>query len=149
LPCPVWRERAARSHAYRAQVDLFTLPVARHVLAELRPTLDALVAVRADAAELAAAVSRGHPSPLGGLAELKAAQARLDELMTTVQQTGTELKGFAPLLLDFPAELDGVPVLLCWLEGDSDLAWYHRADLGFAGRRRLPSPGTGQRNNPS
>ncbi len=83
------------------------------------------------------------------LAELKAAQARLDELMTTVQQTGTELKGFAPLLLDFPAELDGVPVLLCWLEGDSDLAWYHRADLGFAGRRRLPSPGTGQRNNPS
>jgi len=27
--------------------------------------------------------------------------------------------------------------LLCWLEGDPDLAWYHRVDLGFAGRRPL------------
>ena len=70
--------------------------------------------------------------------ELKAAQARLDELMTQVQQTGAELKGLAPLLVDFPSELDGVPVLLCWLEGDRELGWYHRSDLGFAGRRRLP-----------
>jgi hypothetical protein len=57
--------------------------------------------------------------------------------MTTVQQTGAELKGWAPVLVDFPADLDGVPVLLCWLEGDPGLEWYHRADLGFAGRRRL------------
>ncbi len=59
--------------------------------------------------------------------------------MTQVQQIGVELKGWAPLLLDFPADLDGVPVLLCWLEGDRALEWYHRADLGFMGRRRLES----------
>jgi hypothetical protein len=69
---------------------------------------------------------------------LKAAEARLDELMTEVQLTGADLKGVAPLLVDFPADLDGVPVLLCWLEGEPELAWYHRLDLGFAGRRRLP-----------
>jgi hypothetical protein len=40
--------------------------------------------------------------------------------------------------VDFPADRDGVPVLLCWLEGEAELGWYHRADLGFAGRRRLP-----------
>ena len=118
-------------------VGLFTVEEAREVLAALRPVLDELVAVRADAAELAAAVRGDAASPLGGLPELKGAQARLDELMTTVQQTGAELKGFAPLLVDFPADLDGVPVLLCWLEGDAELAWYHRSDLGFAGRRRL------------
>jgi arsenite methyltransferase len=28
-------------------------------------------------------------------------------------------------------------VLLCWLEGDPKLSWYHRLDLGFAGRRPL------------
>ena len=102
--------------------------------------LDEIVVVRADAAELAASLSPGgrRQTRLGGLPELKAAQARLDELLTRVQRTGAELKGFAPLLVDFPAELDGVPVLLCWLEGDPDLAWYHRVDLGFAGRRRLP-----------
>ncbi|MBQ1015990.1 DUF2203 family protein, partial [Micromonospora sp. M51] len=25
----------------------------------------------------------------------------------------------------------------CWLEGDSDVRWYHRAECGFAGRRPL------------
>lgn len=119
-------------------MGLFTLAEAEQVLAELRPVLDEVVAVRADAAELAAAVREGTPSVLGGLAELKAYEARLDELMTTVQQTGVELKGWAPLLLDFPSDLGGVPVLLCWLEGDPALAWYHRTDLGFLGRRRLP-----------
>ena len=34
--------------------------------------------------------------------------------------------------------VDGVSVRLCWLEGDRELAWYHRTELGFLGRRRLP-----------
>lgn len=119
-------------------VGLFTVEEARAELARLRPVLDEIVAVRADAAELAASVSGGARTSLGGLAELKGAEARLDELMTAVQTTGADLKGFAPLLVDFPADLDGVPVLLCWLEGDGELRWYHRADLGFAGRRPLP-----------
>jgi hypothetical protein len=119
-------------------MSLFTVPEARSVLAELRPALDDFVAVRADAAELAAAIQTGESSALGGVPELKAAEARIDELLTRIQQTGVEVKGFAPLLLDFPAELDGVQVLLCWLEGDDELRWYHRTDLGFLGRRRLP-----------
>ena len=118
---------------------LFTVDEAVDQLTQLLPTLDEIVALRSDAAELAAAsTSGGRPTDLGGLPELKAAQARLDELLTDVQQTGAELKGLAPLLVDFPSELDGVDVLLCWLEGDRELGWYHRSDLGFAGRRRLP-----------
>ncbi|MFG1610005.1 DUF2203 domain-containing protein [Actinoplanes sp. NPDC049265] len=114
-------------------MGLFTVDEARHELARLRPVLDEIVTVRADMVELAS----GTPTPLGGLPERKAAEARLNELMTEVQQTGAELKGVAPLLVDFPADRDGVPILLCWLEGDTELGWYHRADLGFAGRRRL------------
>ncbi len=117
---------------------LFDLAAARAELARLRPVLDEFVALRADAAELAASMAPGgSPTPLGGLPEFKAAQARLDDLMTQIQATGVELKGFAPLLLDFPAEIDGVAVHLCWLEGDTELGWYHRTDLGFPGRRRL------------
>lgn len=119
----------------------YTIATARERLAALRPLLDEIVVVRANAAELAAAVNRGEPSPLGGLPELKAAQARFDEALTTLAESGVEVKGVAPLLVDFPAELDGVPVLLCWLEGDADIAWYHRADLGFLGRRPLPDAG--------
>jgi len=119
-------------------MGLFTVGQARAELARLLPVLDEIVALRADAAEVAASLAPGgRPTSVGGLPEWKAAQARLDELMTVVQQTGAELKGLAPLLVDFPAELDGVAVLLCWLEGDRELAWYHRDDLGFAGRRRL------------
>jgi hypothetical protein len=120
-------------------MGLFTLAQSRAELARLQPVLRELVVVRADVVELAAALSDGGaPTPLGGLPEWKAAEARLNELMTEVQQTGAELKGVAPLLVDFPTELDGVPVLLCWLEGEAELGWYHRVDLGFAGRRRLP-----------
>jgi hypothetical protein len=119
-------------------MSLFTLDEARSTLAEIRPVLDEFVTLRADAAELAAAVRLAEPTPLGGLPELKALEARIDELLTTIQETGVEVKGFAPLLLDFPAELDGQDVLLCWLEGDAGLDWYHRIDLGFLGRRRLP-----------
>jgi hypothetical protein len=119
-------------------MGLFTVSQARAELARLLPVLDELITVRADMVELSAALTPGGtPSALGGLPERKAAEARLNELMTQVQETGVELKGIAPVLLDFPADLDGVPVLLCWLEGETSLDWYHRADLGFAGRRRL------------
>ena len=120
-------------------MGLFTPAEARVELARLRPVLDEIVVVRADMVELSAALTPGGtPTDLGGLPERKAAEARLNELMTEVQQTGADLKGVAPLLVDFPADLDGVPVLLCWLEGEPELGWYHRLDLGFAGRRRLP-----------
>ena len=96
-------------------MGLFTREQARLELDGLRPVLDELVVVRADVVELSAALTEGgSPTTLGGLPEWKAAEARLNELMTEVQQSGVELKGIAPLLLDFPA------------------------DLGFAGRRRLP-----------
>lgn len=122
-----------------AGMPLFSRDEAVAELRHLLPVLDEIVTWRADAAELAAATtSSGPATALGGVPELKAAQARLDELLTRVQQTGAVLKGLAPLLVDFPSELDGTDVLLCWLEGDRDLGWYHRADLGFAGRRPLP-----------
>jgi hypothetical protein len=120
-------------------MGLFTPDQARKELTRLRPVLDEIVVVRADLVELTASLATGgEPSTLGGRPEQKAAEARLNELMTEVQQTGAEFKGVAPLLVDFPATLDGTPVLLCWLEGEAELGWYHRLDLGFAGRRRLP-----------
>ncbi|PSL06886.1 hypothetical protein CLV30_102275 [Haloactinopolyspora alba] len=118
--------------------EMYSVERARAVLADLGPVIDELIEVRADTAELGAAVQQGASCRLGGVPELKASQARLDELISTIAAAEVEIKGIAPLLLDFPAELDGDDVLLCWLEGDPELAWYHRVDLGFAGRRRLP-----------
>src|SRR5258706_16206815 len=101
-------------------MSLFTVAEARAELARIRPTLDRLVAVRADAAELAAALGPGgSPTTLGARPELKAAEALLDELITAVQDTGARLKGLAPLRRDFPAAQDVQDGVWGWLEGDS------------------------------
>jgi hypothetical protein len=108
---------------------------ARAELARLRPRIDAFLTTRAELAELKADIADGGSSPHGGLAEAKALEARLYADLEDFNRTGAQVKGFAPLLLDWPGERDGEPVLWCWLEGDEDITWYHRLDTGFAGRR--------------
>ena len=66
----------------------FTVAEARAALAELRPSLDDFVRVRADGAEINAAIQAGDSSPLGGLAELKAAEARCNDILAAVQAAG-------------------------------------------------------------
>lgn len=117
-----------------APVPLFTVTEARDVLLELMPTLERFITLRADAAELGVSV-RGHS--LGGAMELHELNQRLESLMRTIQESGAQVKGWAPVLMDFPVSLDGENVLLCWLEGDLGLAWYHKAEVGFQGRRPL------------
>jgi hypothetical protein len=116
---------------------VFTVEQARDVLAALGPAIEEFVRLRADAAELEAALALGEPSLHGGRAELKGIATRRDELLAEIAASGAGLKGVAPLLLDFPSRRDGQDVLLCWVEGEPALGWYHRADLGFLGRRRL------------
>ncbi|MCA1704929.1 MAG: DUF2203 domain-containing protein [Actinobacteria bacterium] len=120
------------------QHRLFGVPEARALLPEVRRRVDALIEVRADLTELSIDLQRIGSSALGGVPEVKALQARLDDMLEWFREQGIELKGLAPFLIDFPAELDGISVRLCWLEGEQALEWYHRSDLGIAGRRRLP-----------
>jgi hypothetical protein len=117
---------------------IFTMGEARLLMPDLLARADEAVQVRADLVELQSALNQGSVSPLGGLAEAKALEARLSETLGWFTGEGLELKGIAPLLLDFPARLDGDTVLLCWLEGERELLWYHRPEHGFAGRRPIP-----------
>ncbi|MGB6458278.1 MAG: DUF2203 domain-containing protein [Streptosporangiaceae bacterium] len=119
----------------------FTLAAAHDLMPELLAQADELIEVRASLVELQAALTEGTSSPLGGLPEAKGFQARLSELVGWFSAAGLEVKGIAPLLLDFPSELAGEPVLLCWLEGERELGWYHPLAYGFAGRRRIQATG--------
>ena len=120
---------------------VFTLEEARGLLPEVRAHAAELIAVRADLVDLQTALNRGVPSPLGALPEAKGLEARLSELLSWFAERGLDVKGVAPLLLDFPATLNGETVLLCWLEGEDELGWYHKPEHGFAGRRPLPGAG--------
>jgi len=115
----------------------FTLTEARALMPEVLKRADELVELRAGLIEVQTALAVGDSSPLGGLPEAKAYQAQLSELVGWFTGEGLELKGIAPLLLDFPSEVDGEPALLCWLEGERELGWYHKLAHGFAGRRRI------------
>lgn len=108
----------------------------------VRNTASEIVEARAELAELTMELNGGQESPFGGVAEAKALEARLHELLGWFAANGIEVKGAAPLIVDFPSELLGAPILLCWLEGEAELAWYHRAELGFLGRRRIPPEAT-------
>lgn len=118
---------------------VFTLEEARLLMPDLLARADDVVTARADLVEIQAALNQGAASALGGLPEAKALEARLSETLGWFTAEGLELKGIAPLLLDFPARLGGDTVLLCWLEGERELRWYHKPEHGFAGRRPIPA----------
>jgi hypothetical protein len=122
---------------------IFTLEQARQLMPDLLARADDVVVARADLVELQTALSQGTASHLGGLPEVKALEARLSEILGWFTAEGLDLKGIAPLLLDFPAQLNGDDVLLCWLEGERELRWYHKPEHGFAGRRPIPGTGPG------
>lgn len=115
----------------------FTVAEARALIPEVRERAQVIIKLRANLAELSLTLQSGGDGQSGGVAEMKALEAHLGEAIGWFNANGIEVKGIAPLLVDFPAVLDGEDVRLCWLEGDGDLAWYHRTELGFAGRRPL------------
>lgn len=125
-------------HASLVASRTFTLAEARGLLPEVQRVTQQVIETRADLIELASDLARGSPSRLGGRPEAKGLEARLDDLLSWYRSRGIEVKGWAPLLVDFPGEVDGEPALLCWLEGETELGWYHRPAHGFAGRRPLP-----------
>ena len=115
----------------------FSLDDARALLPQLQERAEVIVGMRADLADAQLALRLGS-EPVGGTPAVKALEAHLHEAIEWFGAQGIQLKGIAPLIVDLPGDLAGEPVLLCWLEGEPSLEWYHRPEVGFIGRRRLP-----------
>ena len=69
-------------------------------------------------------------------------EAELHELFSELAQIGCSYRdwGFEMGLVDFPAVIDGTPVLLCWRSDEPAVRFYHTLDGGYAGRRPIPAP---------
>jgi hypothetical protein len=50
---------------------------------------------------------------------------------------GIQLKDPRLGLIDFPSEIDGRTVLLCWRLGEPEVQFWHEANAGYAGRQPL------------
>jgi hypothetical protein len=62
----------------------------------------------------------------------------MDALEAELGELGIALKDRRIGLIDFPGELDGRPVWLCWRLGEPAVRYWHELDAGFAGRQPLP-----------
>lgn len=72
--------------------------------------------------------------------DLPALEAQLAEHLRELESIGCFYKdwNFSIGLVDFPAEIDGQTVFLCWRSDESELGWYHPVEEGYQGRRPLP-----------
>ena len=63
----------------------------------------------------------------------------IDGYIAEIQQLGVQMKGIDTGLVDFPAEVNGRSVLLCWQLGEDSVQYWHEEDAGFAGRQPVTS----------
>jgi hypothetical protein len=128
----------------------FTPVEANAELVHVRPLVEQLVTVRrehAKALDRQEELERKIRGNGGGIppaelaeatAEVDALARRLARLVDEITNHGAQVKDLDSGLVDFPALHRGETVLLCWQLGEDEIAWWHRIEDGFAGRRPLP-----------
>src|ERR1700745_669667 len=127
----------------------FTPEQANAELERVRPLVEQLVARRREHVaalerqeELEAQI-RGNggglpPAGLAAGAEVDELARGLASLVDEITALGVQVKDLDEGLVDFPALRRGETVLLCWQLGEDEIAWWHRVEDGYAGRRPLP-----------
>jgi len=71
--------------------------------------------------------------------QLKGITSRMAELAGQIESFGCFLKDIDQGLVDFPGEIEGELVFLCWQFGEPRLIAWHSLESGFASRRPLPN----------
>jgi len=69
--------------------------------------------------------------------EMQEASGLLAERVEAITVRGIVVKGVARGLVDFSSLRDDREVYLCWIEGETEIAFWHEIDAGFAGRQPL------------
>ena len=92
----------------------------------------------------AANASAEHPDPQADAAakEVQRLAAEIEACLKELTDLGVEYK--QPMdggLVDFPGEIDGAEVYLCWKYDEPEVAHFHSREEGFAGRRPLVTAG--------
>ena len=70
-------------------------------------------------------------------AEREKAIQRIKDSLAEIDAAGVQVKDLDIGLLDFPCEVDGSTVLLCWKLGEKGITHWHTVSEGFAGRKPI------------
>jgi hypothetical protein len=70
-------------------------------------------------------------------AERTKAEQRAKDALAEIDSIGVQVKDLDIGLLDFPCEVEGRIVLLCWKMGEHSITHWHSTEEGFAGRKPI------------
>jgi len=70
-------------------------------------------------------------------AERVKAEQRARDALAEIDSIGVQVKDLNIGLLDFPCEVEGRVVLLCWKLGEKAITHWHGTEEGFAGRKPI------------
>jgi len=70
-------------------------------------------------------------------AERAKAEQRAKDALAEIDSIGVQVKDLDIGLLDFPCEVEGRVVLLCWKMGEHTITHWHGTEEGFAGRKPI------------
>jgi hypothetical protein len=68
-------------------------------------------------------------------AEKSRAEQRAKDALAEIDSIGVQVKDLDIGLLDFPCNVEGEIVLLCWKMGEKSITHWHGTSEGFAGRK--------------
>ena len=126
----------------------FTLDEAQDLL----PVLESLLRVAIDGKKVAEAIEAEFQALAhrifinGGMslnvpqiafkkAEREKVVQHVKDAMAEIDAMGVQVKDLDIGLLDFPCEVDGQIILLCWKLGEKAISHWHGVSEGFAGRK--------------
>ena len=70
-------------------------------------------------------------------AERIKAEQRAKDALAEIDSIGVQVKDIDIGLLDFPCEVEGQIILLCWKLGEKSITHWHGTQEGFAGRKPI------------
>lgn len=70
-------------------------------------------------------------------AERARAEQRAKDALAEIEAIGVQVKDLNIGLLDFPCEVEGQIILLCWKLGEKSITHWHGTEEGFAGRKPI------------
>jgi hypothetical protein len=70
-------------------------------------------------------------------AEREKAIQRVKDAMAEIDAIGVQVKDLDIGLLDFPCDVEGQTILLCWKLGETGITHWHGTHEGFAGRKPI------------
>ena len=126
------------------RMKTFTIDQANRMLPLVRKIVQDIVDEYARWQKLVKALDVAAAAPSRDAVELDRLQrdiqstaTAIDRYVAELTELGVEMKGLDVGLVDFPGEIGGRPVCLCWRLGEPAVAHWHERDAGFAGRQPL------------